>query len=434
MEYSWKLHQWTWDIEEITSKTSSTSNVVDLLKSKMKDLSSDIVKLLPILACLGASVEESVLVTVWDAYCRESQDDVPVQPLLAKTVEEGFLEKDGQSNYHFIHDKIQEASMSLADSDQLERLKTTLGRIFLDEFDDDLLEANLFIAVNLLNGGLAPTVLDDQLAMAGLNLRAAKKAVVASAFASAAKFALKGIEVLPQNNWVNNYNLTRELVSLCAEVEGYLGQFESMQMHCNEVQMHAKDLSDTFRVHNCLQDSYLDRHLNEEALQLGLDLLKELGHKFPKGKGSMTLATLSGLVKSKFSMNSRIPERIEALPMMIDPVKIQTMHTLDKCCTAAYLLMHDILALLIFKNVELTLKYGLSQYSPPAFSFMACFLIGVFNDLENAAMLASCAEKMMEKSRNTASRTVFLLSCIVLPWIRPPSDFLKVSFRRPPEN
>ncbi|CAB9517825.1 Transcriptional regulator [Seminavis robusta] len=427
LEYSWRLLNWTWDVPAITAKTGSTSNVVDLLKNKMEDLSNDsMVRLLPILACMGSSVEESTLAVVWDACCKDQGDhDAPLTTLLATAVEEGFLEKRGQSTYQFVHDKVQEASFSLVDSEHMVKLKSTVGKV-LAEFDETAFEVHLFVAVNLLNEGCVPTSLRERIQLASLNLQAAKKAVVSSAFVSASKYALAGIELLPACKWGDeHYQLTLELFCLASEVQGYLGHVKSMEYHCDEVKAHARCLSDTFRVQNVLQDSLLNRHLNEEALALGLNLLKKLGHNFPKGQWSIKAATVAGILRTKVSISPKFPERIESLPSMTDPMKIQIMHTLDKCCTAAYLLMHDIFALLIFKNIQLTLRYGLSQYSPPAFSFLACILVGGLNDFNNASMVVSCAEKMMAKSRNTASRTAFVSSCLVLPWVDPSQNCLK---------
>jgi predicted ATPase len=67
LEYNFGLFRWIWDTSDAESKTSSTANVVDFVKIQMQDLPTDIVRLLPILACLGASVQDPVAATIWMA-------------------------------------------------------------------------------------------------------------------------------------------------------------------------------------------------------------------------------------------------------------------------------------------------------------------------------------------------------------------------------
>lgn len=421
LEFSPYLLKWAWDITEITSKTSSTSNVVELLKGKMQDLPKDVMQLLPIMACMGSSIEESMLSIVWSSWCKQKGDDIPVEPLLAVALEEGFLERHQATSFRFAHDKIQEASMALTSIDELGSLKATVGKILLEELDEISMEATIFIVVSLLNEGLSSCQQIGNLELARLNLRAATKAVSTSAFQSASVYVLKGVELLPANKWADHYTLTLELFSLASEVQACLGRYDSMQMCFSEVVEKARDLPDTFRVHNSVMESYFVRCMNQQGFDHSLSLLEKLGHKFARRPASIMMATLAGIAGIKLTTNfSTLPQKIDDLPAMTDPTMMQTLTTLEHCQNYSYVLGHDIFALLVLKNVKLTLQHGYSVHSPPSFAMLALILVGVLNDFESASMLMSCVEnKMMPKSRLTASRTGLLLGGFVSCWLEP---------------
>ena len=62
-----------------------------------------------------------------------------------------------------------------------------------------------------------------------VNLDAARKAVACSAFKSAAKYVKSGTALLPDDAFTKNYDLTLELFSLGAKVEGYIGNDAEME-------------------------------------------------------------------------------------------------------------------------------------------------------------------------------------------------------------
>ena len=84
--------------------------------------------------------------------------------------------------------------------------------------------------------------------------------------------------------------------------------------------------------------------------------------------------------------------------------------------------------LLVFKMVELTLKHGLCEYSPPAFANLGLILAGNLEDFRGAARIADYTVKMMAKvkCKNTKARSILLLNWAVFTWSRPLQSLLKV--------
>jgi predicted ATPase len=107
--------KWVWDEEEIENKTMATANVVDLLRARMARLSEKSRLLLQYAACLGASFNIPTLQLVWNKH--SSNDSTPSEDSLSdllKVVEDGnFVESSGTSTCRWVHDKVQEAALSL---------------------------------------------------------------------------------------------------------------------------------------------------------------------------------------------------------------------------------------------------------------------------------------------------------------------------------
>jgi predicted ATPase len=284
------------------------------------------------------------------------------------------------------------------------------------------------VVVDLLHDGSANTLRDlKRIRLAELHLQASQMAANFSAFSSAAKFAKLGIELLPGDRWTNHCELTLELFSTAAESDGYLGNVESMESFCNEVLKQDIPLLDKLRVYNVLVSSMTNAGRNAEAIVLLLEILRQLGCTFPKSRASRSLATLAGLAKARATLNSRTPEEIAKMPTMRESLHIETMKLLDKLVSSSYLCSIDLLPLAIMKHIQLTLRYGLCEMSPPAFATLGMIFTGVLGDLRAGSKIGDYALLLLSKleSRSTFSRTTFVLSSFVFSWTRPFRSLLK---------
>ena len=220
LEYNLGTTKWTWKESMIESQTGSTENVVSILQGRLESLPSNVKELLQVAACLGSSFEASILSQVWRTFGGLDDGGTSVlRSLLDTAVTAGFIETYGLSGYRFVHDKIQEAVLSIVDKKNLRELKAQIGEILVANLDDDVLETQLFIVTNLLNEGFRSSRgINDRIKMAGYNLQAAKKAVRLSAFESASRYALLGIGFLPDDKWTHHYGLTLDLYGLTLDL------------------------------------------------------------------------------------------------------------------------------------------------------------------------------------------------------------------------
>jgi predicted ATPase len=97
-----------------------------------------------------------------------------------------------------------------------------------------------------------------------------------------------------------------------------------------------------------------------------------------------------------------------------------------KFCMCTYIIGSDLCGLGILKGARLTLKHGLSEYSPgflPLFCTVCC---GILNDPRGASKIGEDALVLMSKlnSRATMANTKFVVGSIAFPWTKPFSNIL----------
>lgn len=112
---------------------------------------------------------------------------------------------------------------------------------------------------------------------------------------------------------------------------------------------------------------------------------------------------------------------------MKDTQKVEGMKLLDKLTTLCYLGNNPAMPLIICRSLRWTMRYGLSEFSPPAFALMGLILNGVLFDFTAGAVYAKHSILLIEKlkSKSTEARTLFVANYFVLSWTEPLHNILK---------
>lgn len=439
--------EWRWDLEHIASLTFSTSNVVDLLTSKMERMPQPVQTLLQLAACLGSSFEKQVLQKVWNRHSAvatdNNNDKLPTEDqqdlfeeLLHSAVSENFVEpvasSGGSCSYTWVHDKVLEAALALINEEELAEFQFGVGLILYEdtkEEDDKVLDGLLFVVVNLLNqypqGIVDPTI---RLEIIQLNAKAAEKATTGSAFVSAARYAAVGIRLLPDDRWTSLPTLTLNLYSIGAEAEGIRGQIDEAKVYFDEVVNNSQNEVDKLRVYYLYMDTLTNLNRAAEATDICLRVLAKFDCKFPFKPGGQAWAAIKDILK--LSKEKYIPtqDEMDQLPLITDPSKAEVMKLLSMLTTQCYYTKNKLLFVLVFyKMFVLTMEYGISLYSPMAFCGYGMIFNGVIGDFQGSAQLGKYAFQMLErlKTRVTISRTYQGTYTFLMSWTKPILSFLK---------
>jgi predicted ATPase len=403
------------------------------MKQRMKKmLSGDVDLLLRLAACLGSTVDKRSLVHAWEDFKSGSKE---IDELLDTLVRDGYLCKvsNAVASYRWVHGAIQEASLSLIPEDELMALQFRVGNVLVAKLSEEELEASIFVVVNLLNAGSPvgrEVVSGNDGLISHLNFQAALKSVELSALEAAAKYSAIGVDSLPSHRWEDDLcDLTLDLYSTAAEIEGHLGMLDQMNAHCNEVlEQHCLSFFDKLRVFNVLMDSIYIREGVHEAIELCLFVLGQLGCHFPQNKMKRNIRVLGDMSKMRDTIKFCSSGDIENLSIMQDTRQIEVMKVLDRLVTYCYLSGNTLLPLVLSKSIRWSFRYGLCLSSPPSLAAVGAFLCSVLSDFDNgtkcgehALVALECLKRKVgiEIGRTMESRTLLFVHGVVFHWTRP---------------
>ena len=432
LSFNLGLMQWHWDVKEIEKKTAATKNVVDLLKSRLGQLPSEMMHFLEVAACLGSQFDGTAITLAWEYMKKKistSGDSYPgsaVNHLIMDTCKEGFMEKTAKAVYKWTTTTILESVLTSISASALQRIKSTIGLALLKGLTKEQLESHIFVVTNLLNSNLLETREKIKYNLIGLNLKSAEKAKKYSAFQNASRYCQVGISLLPEDSWTRGFDETLRLYSLSAEVNLYLGQTDLMEEHC-QIILREKECTilDKLRAYNVLMDSYGNSGQIQKAGDLGFSALEQLGYTFPKFSTAAT--ALSKLHKLHVHPVSK--EATSNLSRMSDPKIIDRMQLLFRVQVYLYYLKEKHLyTLSCIQAVEWTMEYGYSDYSPASFASVGITILAHYADFEVAALFAENAlliSAMLPKRHNPTASRICYTTLLTLAWRRPIQSMMK---------
>ena len=160
--FSYEKRAWMWDIKEI-SKKGITYNVIDLLISRIHQLSDVTQWILQLAACIGFTFDLKTLSLISEeplqAVKKQLWETVLtafIQPLDEKYQDAALSEIIGSENfpsletiqYQFIHDRIQQAAYQLIPADLKKVTHLKIGRLLLQDKEFPDTAADLFSIVD----------------------------------------------------------------------------------------------------------------------------------------------------------------------------------------------------------------------------------------------------------------------------------------------
>ena len=133
---------------------------------------------------------------------------------------------------------------------------------------------------------------------------------------------------MPEEAWGDHLQFCLDLHASAAETEYCLGNFEKVQEYAKKVTpLKTCQPVDKIRMYNVLIESYSCDHKEGMAINVGVDILSQLGCKFPKSKVAIVARSILGLLKTKGSVKNAAT-LIDALPITNDPAHLGIMKTL----------------------------------------------------------------------------------------------------------
>ena len=446
IHFNFGMLKWTWNDQEIEQKTVASENVVDLLLEKMHNMPPQNSNILRLAACLGSSFDEKTLLQLWKSlyYATAASNDreedtkesieCQVESALNTCVSDGFIFEENhrgqqKGNYAFVHDKIQEAANLLTPENDKHFFHKRVGQVMLENFKSGNMSGpSIFVIVNLLNEGDLPTDDRKRRELAELNCRACTLSMEMSAFEACSGYASMGIRLLHPGAFTDgNCKLAVELHSTGAAAESSLGNIKTMEEYCHTViRQSIVSIEDKLRVYTVWIDSLGNRGEMKQAVDETLTLLRKFGVSFPRSRMAQSAQTLWKILRVKKGLQGGLLTKIVSLPFDNDPVRQKLLHLMDRLSVYLYYLHDDLMPLVMFRNLQWTLQYGLNNITPAALTTMGIIFAGIMGELQEGSKCAQAALDLIPKvSPQMEGRILFVAHLAGVTWTQTMREQLK---------
>ncbi|AFZ04060.1 ATP-binding sensor histidine kinase [Calothrix sp. PCC 6303] len=448
INFNFDLYQWQYDISKIQNQSLS-SDVIELMISKLHKLPKDTKKLLFLAACLGNQFDLFTLSVAFEKDALETSAELWVALLDGLIIskektnnelenspnfpnkgenQESLASQQSQlidilysasevANYHFIHEDIKKAAYSLVDESEINAIHLRIGYDLLNRVPVQEREEKIFILVNQFNHSLSLiTDQDERYGLAEMNLVAGCKALLFNANIAASEYLMIGIELLPPDCWQVRYQMVFDLHETAARATYLAGDFEKSDKFIKIVINNALTLVEKIQVYQLKIQIYKSQNKLKDAIELGLDILKLLGIEIPISPSLEELGM--GLEKTALALLKKDVEQLIELPDMVDPEKLAAMNILWRLLPPSYQYNQNLFALLVLEKVNTSLKYGNCGASALSYNAYAILMINIYGDIELASKFAKLALQIVDKFKADEFKAVvmFVANTFIRHW------------------
>jgi predicted ATPase/class 3 adenylate cyclase/tRNA A-37 threonylcarbamoyl transferase component Bud32 len=388
LRFDFEAMRWQWNADLILEMNVS-GNVVDLMTSFILKLPEETLEMLKIASGIGNRFSKRNLSVI-----RQVSEKI-VDSLLNLSVTEGLIIPFA-TEYKFAHDRIQQAIYSLIPDQEKVSLHHLNGQRLSAHFSESELEEKLFELANQWNLG-ADNIADkkQKLYLANLNLMAGQKAIASTAYPQALQYFEKGLYVLDEEDWENQYDFVLQITTLAADAAYLSGQYEKVDKLVNDLLKHSRSLIDSTKGYEIDIKKLIAQNKPLEAVKLGLNILRKLGISLPLKPGR--LQVMKGLLQTKFLLRNKSMEYFNNLTEMKEAKKNAAMRILSDITSASFFAVPSLVPLLVFKMISITVKHGLSRKSPFSFSAYGYILSVYFHEIDKGISFGEIALHLAKK-------------------------------------
>jgi predicted ATPase/GAF domain-containing protein/tRNA A-37 threonylcarbamoyl transferase component Bud32 len=426
---------WQWDLDHIKAQ-EITANVVDLMTLKIQKLTPKAQQILKLGACIGNKFDWATLASLSQqspqetaSYLNEAVGEGLITPLKNSyqviDLDLPQIQEDLTLEYKFLHDRIQQAAYSLLSLEQKQSLHAAIGQLLRQNIAPSKQEQKIFDILNHLNLGVALIKRQSQRdELAQLNLRGSQKAKASAAYESAANYLKVGRELLEETGWQRNYPLMLKVYTESAEVAYLNTDFEQMEQFVQTVLQKATTLLDKVKVYEVKIKAYKAQNKPLEAIKTALSVLSLLGVRLPEKPRKWQV--LLGFMKTKVILAGKKIDDLVNLPEMTDPYHKAAIRILASIVSVTYLASPQLLPLIVFKQVNLSVRYGNTAVSALSYANYGGILCGILKDIETGYRFGQLALNLVDKLNAKAlkGRTLYIVNACIRHWKEPVEELV----------
>ncbi|MDM8557374.1 ATP-binding sensor histidine kinase [Candidatus Parabeggiatoa sp. HSG14] len=439
MIFNFDCGYWQCDIAQVKLLTVS-DDVVEFMALQLQKLPIHTQNVLKMAACIGNQFNLATLSIVLE----KSQADTAAD--LWKALQEGliipvsdvykfFQATDSNEAlevqtlsvpYRFLHDRVQQAAYSLIPEAQKAITHLQIGQLLKSHTPEEELDENIFDIVNQMNQGIdLISVQTERDELAQLNLQAGRKAKASTAYTAANQYLIVGLKLLSPESWQTHYDLTLALYEASAEVAYLNGDFSRQEQLVETVLLRAKSLLDKVKVYKIQVSAYMAQSKQREAVKSVLRVVKLLGITFPEEPSPED--TMRGLQETQALLAEKPIASLCELPSMTEPEQLAALQLLSSVLAAAYQATPQLLPLMVFKPVQLSVNYGNAPESIFVYAMYGLLINAMEGNIEVGYQFGQLASNLLERLN---AKKLTALKCVstdtVAIWKIHVRDTLKV--------
>ncbi|OHD15264.1 MAG: hypothetical protein A2Y34_06000 [Spirochaetes bacterium GWC1_27_15] len=433
---------WIWNIDKI-KEFEITENVVELMIEKITNLKPETIITLKLASCIGnvfdlktlsivngkslrenavdlwEALEEGLIFPIDNTY-KFYQDQSPeiVDLFIVNLGEQSYKVLDLSVSYKFAHDKIRFAAYSLFSKEEKNKTHYKIGWMLITHYSrKNQLDEEIFDIVNHFDLciDLIKTETEKYM-LAELNLQAGLKAKESAAFNSALKYFSLGVDLLPQNCWIDKYDITSNLYIERAELEYLNGNLKEAKFFFDIALNNCKTVYEKIRVYGLLINYYNAITKFEDLKKTAMEAFKLLKISFPKKVNRFNI--FIELLKIKRKLNKKKPDDLMNLPLIKNQQKIAILDIFVKTIAPCYFIDTNLFFILIAKMIAFSLENGLSEHCSFSFVCYGIYLCGT-GDIKKGSLFGKLSIEILNKfnSISLKPKVLLLYSSFISCWI-----------------
>ncbi len=394
--------RWQGNFEGIRALPAS-DNVIELLSAKIKELPANQRAYLMTAACIGSSFSRVLLS---GALC--AQDRATGASLKGLVATGMLVQENGE--YHFIHDRIQEAAYQAMTPAIRINTHYLIGKILYEQMINDGIMENLFNTVDQLNRAVELMDERERVELADLNCLAGKKAKRHASIDMSLKYLRFAYDLLSDSSenpegkkittdvWEKYYHLSYTVHLELAEAEYLNGSIDRMEDIILEGVANARDeiekaeLKNIAIVQSCMAGRYL------ESITIGAEVLSSLGIHFDFDDPAQSISEEYADVKKR--LEERGVSFLINLPRLRDVRFLTAIKILRNMSSSAPQLDVRVFNLIGLLMVRISFMHGNSPESLDGYLMLAMMMIVIDGNYALAHEIGKSVMTLAEKFGN----------------------------------
>ena len=424
-----------WQCDIAQARLTHASDVVEFMAAQLQKLPQETQDVLKLAACIGAQFDLDTLAVVSEELPEKTASALwnSLQEELILPIQENykcFLPTEAQfktdyiSNptYRFLHDRVQQAAYSLIPNDQKPATHLKIGQLLLQSSSEMEREEKLFDIVEHLNLGQELIAqAKEREALAQLNFKAGQKARNSTAYAAAKVYLQIGIDLLTDNCWQSQYELTLNLYVAAVEVAYLNADFDGMDQIAALVLEKAQTILDKVKTYEILIIAQTAQSQTLKAIAVARDALAQLGVELPTEADEVkTDQALQSLARK---LQDRSIEELVNLPVMSDIETQAAMQLLGMLFSPISQTMPSLTPLLSSTMVSLSLQFGNTPASTLGYLIHGVVLCNFLGDVKTGYRFGKLALNLLDRFNATEFKSQIL--AVFSSWIQHHQEALR---------